>query len=191
MAVACGDNHTIVITKNEAVFGFGSASFGKLGTGDLPNNRDFSNEPTAIQVPGLGPVRQVAAGFKHTGIVTEGGDLFMCGRGKYGRLGVGDEAADHGDEAVVSQEGAELPHVLALELVEQRREVRERREHLLVVVRAQRVGPVRLLLLVLRHGGGLLILLRRGLLLLVYCGRFPHLQRGLASPTAASHRLSR
>ena len=37
------------------------------------------------------PVRQVAAGFHHTGIVTEAGDLLMCGKGEYGRLGLGDE----------------------------------------------------------------------------------------------------
>ena len=44
------------------------------------------------RVTGLpAPVRQVAAGFKHTGIVTEAGDLLMCGYGSDGRLGLGDE----------------------------------------------------------------------------------------------------
>ena len=37
------------------------------------------------------PVRQVAAGPCHTGIVTEAGDLLMCGRGEDGKLGLGDE----------------------------------------------------------------------------------------------------
>ena len=37
------------------------------------------------------PVRQVAAGYGHTGIVTEAGDLLMCGEGGDGRLGLGDE----------------------------------------------------------------------------------------------------
>ena len=37
------------------------------------------------------PVRQVAAGFDHTGMVTEAGDLLMCGKGEYGRLGLGEE----------------------------------------------------------------------------------------------------
>jgi alpha-tubulin suppressor-like RCC1 family protein len=56
-------------------------------------------------------VRQVAAGGSHTGIVTEAGDLLMCGLGSYGRLGLGDEEdrttptlvprAEFGDEAVL------------------------------------------------------------------------------------------
>ena len=36
-------------------------------------------------------MRQVATGNSHTGIVTEAGDLLMCGWGEDGRLGLGDE----------------------------------------------------------------------------------------------------
>ena len=36
-------------------------------------------------------MRQVAAGWEHTGIVTDAGDLLMCGCGEAGRLGLGDE----------------------------------------------------------------------------------------------------
>jgi len=36
-------------------------------------------------------VRQVAAGYLHTGMVTEAGDLLMCGCGDYGRLGLGED----------------------------------------------------------------------------------------------------
>ena len=61
-------------------------NYGQLGTGDT-NGRLV---PT--RVAGLpAPVRQVAAGFSHTGIVTEAGDLLMCGEGEHGRLGLGDE----------------------------------------------------------------------------------------------------
>ena len=44
--------------------------------------------PVGIDVPV--PVRQVATEEKHTGIVTEAGDLLMCGEGFYGKLGLGD-----------------------------------------------------------------------------------------------------
>ena len=37
-------------------------------------------------------VRQIAAGARHTGIVTDAGDLLMCGWGESGKLGLGDEA---------------------------------------------------------------------------------------------------
>ena len=37
-------------------------------------------------------VRQIAAGARHTGIVTDAGDLLMCGSGEDGRLGLGDKS---------------------------------------------------------------------------------------------------
>ena len=65
---------------------WGSGANGRLGTGDTADRL----APTRIA--GLpAPVRQVAAGFNHTGIVTEEGDLLMFGRGEYGRLGLGEE----------------------------------------------------------------------------------------------------
>ena len=36
-------------------------------------------------------MRQISAGDYHTGMVTEAGDLLMCGDGRHGRLGLGDE----------------------------------------------------------------------------------------------------
>ena len=59
---------------------------GIMTTGNTATRR----APTRIA--GLpAPVRQVAAGHGHTGIVTEAGDLLMCGEGEHGRLGLGDE----------------------------------------------------------------------------------------------------
>ena len=85
MAVAAGSEHTVVVAEDGSVFAFGLNSDGQLGTG----NSDVQHTPTRIV--GLhAPVRQVAAGDFHTGIVTDAGDLFMCGCGRYGRLGLGD-----------------------------------------------------------------------------------------------------
>jgi RCC1 and BTB domain-containing protein len=73
---------------------------------------NLANSLVPKRVAGLpAPVRQVAAGDYHMGIVTEAGDLLMCGRGDYGRLGLGDQdgrttptlvaRALFGDEAVL------------------------------------------------------------------------------------------
>ena len=44
------------------------------------------------RVAGLpAPVRHIAAGKFHTGVMTEAGDLLMCGGGEYGHLRLGDE----------------------------------------------------------------------------------------------------
>jgi alpha-tubulin suppressor-like RCC1 family protein len=86
MAVAAGAEHTVVVGEDGSAFSFGSNAFGQLGIGNTTNRL----APTRIT--GLpAPVRQVAAEEDHTGIVTDAGDLLMCGRGRHGRLGLGDE----------------------------------------------------------------------------------------------------
>ena len=86
MAASVGSAHSAAVGEDGSLFVWGSGGFGQLGTGDT--DRRFA--PT--RVAGLpAPVRQVAAGGFHTGIVTEAGDLLMCGLGRHGRLGLGDE----------------------------------------------------------------------------------------------------
>ena len=86
MAVAAGWPHIAAVGEDGALFVWGSGEHGQLGTGDT----DRRLAPTRLA--GLtAPVRQVAAGGFHTGIVTEAGDLLMFGLGVDGRLGLGDE----------------------------------------------------------------------------------------------------
>ena len=86
MAAAAGFAHSAAVDENGCLFVWGSAEHGQLGAGDTAERLD----PT--RVAGLpAPVRQVAAGLYHTGIVTEAGDLLMCGAGENGPLGLGDE----------------------------------------------------------------------------------------------------
>ena len=73
MAAAAGGCHSAAVGEDGALFVWGSGQFGQLGTGDTASRL----APT--RVGGLSaPVRQVAAGPSHTGIVTEAGDLLMC-----------------------------------------------------------------------------------------------------------------
>ena len=84
MAVACGLNYTITVDENGAVFAFGSNLKGGLG---LDHNNDVS---TPTRIDSLNErVRQVSAGWGHTGMVTDAGDLLMCGYGQEGALGLG------------------------------------------------------------------------------------------------------
>ena len=86
MAAATGGFHSAAVGEDGALFVWGSGANGKLGTGDT----DERLAPT--RVAGLpAPVRQVAAGDFHTGIVTEAGDLLICGYGRDGQLGLGDD----------------------------------------------------------------------------------------------------
>ena len=85
MAASAGSRHSAAVGEDGSLFVWGGGPRGQLGTG---NNRTRC-APT--RVAGLSaPVRQVAAANFHTGIVTDAGDLLMCGSGQYGRLGLGD-----------------------------------------------------------------------------------------------------
>ena len=73
MASVCSC-HCAAVGEDGSLFVWGSGEFGQLGTGDTTDRL----APT--RVAGLpAHVRQVAAGYSHTGIVTEAGDLLMCG----------------------------------------------------------------------------------------------------------------
>ena len=86
MAAATGNLHSAAVGEDGALLVWGNGEHGKLGTGDTVTRL----APT--RVAGLpAPVRQVAAGQCHTGIVTDAGDLLMCGAGQFGFLGLGDE----------------------------------------------------------------------------------------------------
>ena len=86
MAAAAGLSHSAAVGEDGSLFVWGYGVRGELGTGDT------ASRLASTRVAGLtAPVRQVAAGDKHTGIVTEAGDLLMCGHGRDGRLGLGDE----------------------------------------------------------------------------------------------------
>ena len=87
MAATAGAYHSAAVGEDGALFLWGEGDWGRLGTGDTATRR----APT--RVPRLpAPARQVAAGRGHTGIVTDAGDLLMCGIGQDGQLGLGVDA---------------------------------------------------------------------------------------------------
>ena len=87
MAAAAGFSHSAAVSEDGSLFVWGRGKCGQLGTGD----NSCTTAPT--RVAGLpAPVRQVAAGNSHTGIVTDAGDLLMCGHGWDGQLGLCDKS---------------------------------------------------------------------------------------------------
>ena len=86
MATAAGCAQSFAVGQDGTLLVWGRGANGRLGLGDTSDRR----VPTPL--PGMpAPVRQVAAGRGHTGIVTDGGDLLMCGEGGLGQLGLGDD----------------------------------------------------------------------------------------------------
>lgn len=89
ITVACGGNHTVAVTSSGKLYTFGQGDHGQLGHGS-----SLLECPTPKQVTSLGNihVRYVACGESHTAIVTKHGNLYTCGDGRHGKLGMGEES---------------------------------------------------------------------------------------------------
>ena len=87
MAVACGLHHSAAVAENGTLYVWGLGDYGQHGLGDT-NERHVPNRIEGL----VGSIAMVEAGGSHTGIVTDDGDLLMCGFGICGQLGLGDEA---------------------------------------------------------------------------------------------------
>nr|GMD18252.1 ultraviolet-B receptor UVR8 isoform X2 [Ipomoea batatas] len=65
---------------------WGRGTSGQLGHGEAANNL----QPKAIEALGGFVITHVSAGWNHSGFVSDNGNLFTCGDGTFGQLGLGD-----------------------------------------------------------------------------------------------------
>ncbi|XP_071722519.1 ultraviolet-B receptor UVR8-like [Rutidosis leptorrhynchoides] len=84
--IACGDSHCLAVTMEGEVLSWGRNQNGQLGLG----TSEDSPVPQKIQSFQGVPIKMVAAGAEHTAAVTEDGNLYGWGWGRYGNLGLGD-----------------------------------------------------------------------------------------------------
>ncbi|KAJ7957057.1 ultraviolet-B receptor UVR8-like [Quillaja saponaria] len=84
--IACGDSHCLAVTIEGEVQSWGRNQNGQLGLGTTED----SLLPQVIQAFQGVPIRTVAAGAEHSAAVTENGELYGWGWGRYGNLGLGD-----------------------------------------------------------------------------------------------------
>nr|QEM23329.1 UV resistance locus 8 [Colobanthus quitensis] len=86
--IACGDSHCLAVTMDGEVSSWGRNQNGQLGL----NTTEDSLIPQKIQTFQGVPVKMVAAGAEHSAAVTEAGDVYGWGWGRYGNLGLGDRS---------------------------------------------------------------------------------------------------
>ncbi|XP_036161806.1 X-linked retinitis pigmentosa GTPase regulator isoform X2 [Myotis myotis] len=84
--LACGDEHTAVITGNKKLYMFGSNNWGQLGLG----SKSAVCKPTCVKALKPEKVKHVACGRNHTLVSTEGGKVYAVGGNNEGQLGLGD-----------------------------------------------------------------------------------------------------
>ena len=86
--VACGLLHTLFLTDQGQVYGWGQNMNGELALGDV---LEFAHEPTLIS--SLHDIRHIACGAMHSCAVTADGRLVTFGSNHAGQLGVGRSTA--------------------------------------------------------------------------------------------------
>ncbi|XP_042351684.1 probable E3 ubiquitin-protein ligase HERC3 isoform X2 [Plectropomus leopardus] len=86
--MSCGEDHTAVLTKDGAVFTFGSGRYGQLG------HNSFSDElrPRLVAELWGAKVTEIACGRHHTLVMTDSKRIYSFGRGEQGQLGHGEES---------------------------------------------------------------------------------------------------
>ncbi|XP_058186614.1 ultraviolet-B receptor UVR8 isoform X6 [Rhododendron vialii] len=85
--IACGDSHCLAVTMEGEVQSWGRNQNGQLGLGTTED----SLVPQRIDAFQGISVKMVAAGAEHTAAVTDDGELYGWGWGRYGNLGLGDK----------------------------------------------------------------------------------------------------
>jgi len=89
VAIACGAFHNLALTATGEIYSFGLNDYGQLGLGHTAS----VTAPQRI-VDGLEgvTVAHISCGGWHSACVSTRGEVFMWGRGEYGRLGLGDKS---------------------------------------------------------------------------------------------------
>ncbi|KAF3508820.1 hypothetical protein F2Q69_00004960 [Brassica cretica] len=105
--IACGDSHCLAVTMDGEVQSWGRNQNGQLGLGDTED----SLVPQKIRAFEGIRIKMVAAGAEHTAAVTEDGDLYGWGWGRYGNLGLGDRNDRLVPERVTSASGEKMSMV--------------------------------------------------------------------------------
>jgi X-linked retinitis pigmentosa GTPase regulator len=82
--VACGDEHSAVVSSSGRLYTFGSNDWGQLGHG----HNKTCNKPSFVKALKHETVKLVACGRSHTVVATESGCLYSFGAGSEGQLGL-------------------------------------------------------------------------------------------------------
>jgi len=97
--VACGSQHTVVLTSEGRLYSTGKGEFGRLGRGDTRDELEFeeveyfSQSNDSVLNPGdQAVIVKVGCGDNFSAVLSQHGELWVWGRNDYGQLGLGEEA---------------------------------------------------------------------------------------------------
>lgn len=84
--IVAGDRHTVLCTASGELWSWGGGLEGQLGHGEDCEHLSLPQKVTSMADE---IVTSVYAGGCHTAVITAGGDLWTCGLGMCGQLGLG------------------------------------------------------------------------------------------------------
>eukprot|EP01041_Mallomonas_annulata_P001258 gene1258-2435_t len=90
--VCCGYYHTLLLSQNGVVYGFGRNDYGQLGLGHTQPRIYGCHAITALRDKN---VTAISAGCYHSIAITSNGMLYVFGRNNHGQLGTGDTEERH------------------------------------------------------------------------------------------------
>lgn len=110
IAISCGGAHSMALTESGEVFSWGYNGDGQLGIG----NNDNQNKP--IRVINLYSVNitKIAAGDRHSLLLSSNGEIYTFGRNHYGQLGIGNE--EHQNEPVKMSNSVKFKDIFSTNL---------------------------------------------------------------------------
>lgn len=91
-SIASSDEHSVIILVSGVPISYGSNEFGQLGHG--PDTETLKPVAPGRMLGLTNPVSQVSCGSSHTLILTTLGQVYACGNGGNGCLGMGEEMLD-------------------------------------------------------------------------------------------------
>jgi alpha-tubulin suppressor-like RCC1 family protein len=113
VSVRCGGFHTMVVTKDGRVYSMGKEDFGMLGINCISDSSEvtvdgYSYNPRLVAALEGHHVVGVSCGGWHSLFWTKNGDLFACGKGEYGRLGLLNEESVTTPQLVKLDDGIKI-----------------------------------------------------------------------------------
>ena len=84
--IKCGGEHSMFLSNNGKVYTCGHGYFGQLGLG---NNKNVKS-PIIVQSLTNKIVLEIGAGWSHSLVLTDEGNIYSAGCGKFGELGLGE-----------------------------------------------------------------------------------------------------
>ncbi|XP_048471263.1 probable E3 ubiquitin-protein ligase HERC3 isoform X2 [Rhincodon typus] len=106
--VACGNNHSLALTKDGQLFAWGQNTYGQLGLGTTDASQH--NHQRVISLIGM-PVAQITAGGEHSFALSLSGAVFGWGRNNHGQLGLKDTEDRHKPSHVKLLDCKKVVHV--------------------------------------------------------------------------------